>query len=273
MATLQIHSRSISLPARLHPVNPTSFDQVDLQKLQVSKTAVPVTSEGIQSGLLGLAELYNSVQELAQPRRDVKTIEESLSGSVELLDSCTAIRELFQMIRENVQALQSALRRKGLDSSVQSDISSYFCFRKKMNKSVAKTLKALKNFESRNGNSGSFDNVFREVAGVTVAIFRSILVFLSSPTSARSGGWSLVSRLVVAKPVAENGAVNEVGSVDFALSSLQGKLRSNGAKAVDVQKRLQNLEAVVEGFEGGLERVFRQLVQSRVTLLNILTDH
>ncbi|KAK4429466.1 hypothetical protein Salat_1247100 [Sesamum alatum] len=273
MATLQIHSRSISLPARLHPVSPASFDhQVDLQiskSWQVSKT---VTSEGIQSGLLGLAELYNSVQELAQPRRDLKSIEESLSGSVELLDSCTAIRELFQMIRENVQTLQSALRRKGLDSSVQSDISSYFCFRKKMNKCVAKALKALKNFESRNGDSG-FDNVFREVAGVTVAIFRSILVFLSSPTTARSGGWSLVSRLVQAKPVAENGVENEVGSVDFALSSLQGKLRSNGDKAVEVQKRLQNLEAVVEGFEGGLERVFRQLVQSRVTLLNILTDH
>ncbi|KAL0360457.1 UNVERIFIED_CONTAM: hypothetical protein Sradi_3730200 [Sesamum radiatum] len=244
MATLQIHSRSISLPARLDPVSPTSFDQVDLQKLK-SKTAVPASSEGIRSGLLGLAELYNSVQELAQPRRDVKSIEESLSGSVELLDSCTAIRELFQMIRENVQALQSALR-KGLDSSVQSDISSYFCFRKKMNK---------------------------EVVGVTVAIFRSVLVFLSSPTSARSGGWSLVSRLMVAKPVGENGAVNEVGSVDFALSSLQGKLRSDGVKVVDVQKRLQNLEAVVEGFEGGLERVFRQLVQSRVTLLNVLTDH
>ncbi|KAL0438331.1 UNVERIFIED_CONTAM: hypothetical protein Slati_2316100 [Sesamum latifolium] len=272
MATLQIHSRSISLPARLdHPVNPTSFDQFDLQKWQISKTAAPVSSEGIQAGLLGLAELYNSVQELAQPRRDVKSIEESLSGSVELLDSCTAIRELFQMIRENVQALQSALRRKGLDSGVQSDISSYFCFRKKMNKCVAKTLKALKNFESRNGDG--FDNVFREVAGVTVAIFRSILVFLSSPASARSGGWSLVSRLMVAKPAAENGGVNEVGSVDFALSSLQGKLRSNGAKAMDVQKRLQDLEAVMEGFEGGLERVFRQLVRSRVTLLNILTDH
>ncbi|KAL0438329.1 UNVERIFIED_CONTAM: hypothetical protein Slati_2315900 [Sesamum latifolium] len=54
MAVSQIHFRSISLPSRLHPINSTGFEADQLQKLKscVSK-AVPVTSEGIQSGLWG----------------------------------------------------------------------------------------------------------------------------------------------------------------------------------------------------------------------------
>ncbi|KAI3464737.1 hypothetical protein Pfo_021400 [Paulownia fortunei] len=275
----QTHFRSVSLPSRLHPINPTNFE-AELQKLKswhisgLPKT-VPVSSEAIQSGLLGLAELYNSVQGLAQSpanvlqhhQDDAKAREESLSGSVEMLDACSTIRELFQMIKENVQSLQSTLRRKGLDSCIQNDMSTYFCSRKRTNKCIAKTLKTLKNLEHMRNNGsnlsvntdGSFTSVFRELTGAR--------------------GWSLVSKLMHTKSVAsgrENDVVNEVGNVDFALSSLHGKMRSNGATVLEVQmvqKGLQNLDAMVEVFEEGLEILFRQLVQSRVTLLNILTDH
>ncbi|KAL0360456.1 UNVERIFIED_CONTAM: hypothetical protein Sradi_3730100 [Sesamum radiatum] len=286
MAVSQIHFRSISLPSRLHPINSTGFEADQLQKLKscVSK-AVPVTSESIQSGLLGLAELYNSVQELTQSpatkqslvlqhQQDGKSVEVALEGSVELLDSCSTIRELVQMMRENVQALQSAFRRKGLDSSIQNDINSYFCFRKKMNKCIAKNLKKLKNLEIKNGSNLSLDadqsfiRELREVAALNAAVLKSVLMFLSWPT-AKNGGWNLVSRLMLNKSMAsvkEHSIVTEVGCVDLALNS-------NNSKVVDVQRSLQNLDACVEGIEVGLERLYRQLLQSRVTLLNILTDH
>ncbi|KAG6405727.1 hypothetical protein SASPL_133321 [Salvia splendens] len=58
-------------------------------------------SESLQSGVGGV---------------DRKSMEESLSRSVDLLDACGAVREVLQMMRENVCALQSAMWKKETDS-------------------------------------------------------------------------------------------------------------------------------------------------------------
>ncbi|KAG8378038.1 hypothetical protein BUALT_Bualt08G0096600 [Buddleja alternifolia] len=287
MAVSQTHYRSISLPSRLNPINSTEFE-ADLQKLK----AVPIniiSSEAIQTGLLGLAQLYNSVQQLTQSpsmilqqHQDGKSMEDQLEVSVELLDSCNTIRELVQMIKENVQALQSAFRRKGLDSGIQSDVATYVCFRKKMNKFISKTLKTLKNLEHKYIGSNENDNfirVLREVSGITIAIFKGILGFLSCPTTKKTGGWNLVSKVMVTKSMAygkDHSFISEMGGVDFALNTLQGRIKNSNCSVLDlqmVQKELQNLDDCIRGFEGVLEILFRQLVQSRVTLLNILTGH
>lgn len=275
MAVPQIHLRSISLPSRiLDQTHPTNLE-LELEKLY----SCSATSQTIQSGLLGLAEIYNSVEEFTHKSSHIQSMEESLSHSVDLLDACTAIRELLQMIRENVHVLQSALRRKGIDSAV----AAYFCFRKTMHKTVAKTLKNLKKSESaiiKNGSKSNHsvhaDSVFRQLAATTISVLKSVLVFLSS-SAARPGGWSLVSKLMTARSGKESEVVvNEIGNMDLAVSCVnQGKMASDGgSRVVDVQKTLEMVDFVIEGFEGGLERLFRQLIQTRVSLLNInLTDH
>ncbi|KAL3641070.1 hypothetical protein CASFOL_016038 [Castilleja foliolosa] len=267
MAPSQIHFRSISLPSRLHPINPTGFES-ELQKLNSCiSTNTPITSETIQSSLLGLAELYTSIDKLTQNHhQDGKSIENSLESSVEFLDSCNNIRELAQMIRENVQALQSALRRKG--PTAQNDVNSYFCFRKKMNKCISKSLKTLKNLESKNGSDVSLTDQ------ATIAVFKSVFVFLSWPAG-RSCGWNLVSKLMNAKSTERDsrGVISEVGCVDSVLGAFRN---GDSIKGVDLQmviRSLQNLDDCVEGIELGLQRLFRQLMQCRVTYLNILTDH
>ncbi|KAL2468138.1 hypothetical protein Fot_51663 [Forsythia ovata] len=294
ISSAQIHLRSISLPSRLHP-NATKLE-AELHKLktqEISKKADCITSEGIQSGLLGLAELYNCVEELMQSPttqqslvqhdQGGKIVEESLESSVELLDSCGTIRELVVMIKEQVQDLQSALRRKGQDSSIQNDTNKYFSFRKKMNKSIAKSLKKLKHIESKNGatladnhNLSMAIRMLREVTNYAISILRSLLVFLSWPAASSMGGWSFVSKIKSVASHRNDDILSEVGSVDFALNSLNLRIKNNDSKAVDVQmacRKLQKLDASIEGFEAGLERLFRQMLQNRVTLLNILTDH
>lgn len=130
-----------------------------------------------------------------------------------------------------------------------------------MSKCIKKSLKALKSFEGRIHAS----DVLREVYGLTVAVFRSALLFFSSSLSPWAG-WNVVARLVLNKSAAHHGVVSEVGCVDFALN--------NGEFDKEmVQRSLQNLDCCVEGIEGGLERMFRELVQSRVNLLNVVTNH
>ncbi|EYU17536.1 hypothetical protein ABFS82_03G077900 [Erythranthe guttata] len=281
MAFSQIQLRSISLPSRLHPINSTGFES-ELQKLRSSKTA-PFSSEAIQRGILGLAELYNSIEEQqslsSNKHHRNQAIEESLEESIEILDSCSSIRELVQMIKENTQALQSALRRKGgVDPTIQNDVASYFSFRKKTNKSIAKALRTLKNnaSSSKNIHDDDFTRVMREVNDVTIAIFKSALVHLSSSPAVKSGGWNLVSRLMVAAKSADCSVITEVGCVDIALKNLQVCVKNGDSKIFDAQtvarRSLQNLDSCVEGIEVGLEKLFRQLLQSRVALLNILTD-
>lgn len=168
------------------------------------------------------------------------------------------------MLRETVEALHSALRRKGLDADIKNNVSSYLCMRKKMNKCISKALRALKSLENNN----------LSVTSLTVDIFKCILVFFSS-SICKSSGWNLVSKLMVTKDH-HQGVVTEVGCVDLALSDVQRSLGRSDSKSVDrqiVERSLRNLESCVQEIEGGVERLFRQMLRSRVALLNILTDH
>ncbi|XP_059670783.1 uncharacterized protein LOC132316296 [Cornus florida] len=295
---LQYHVRSISLPSRLPPHSIKI--EAELNKLKSWETSLvsttnSVSAETIKIGLLGLAELYNCVEELIHSPLTQQAIllpqngglvEEALEGSVGLLDSCGSARDLFGMMKECVRDLQSALRRKGGDSSIESNIGAYMCFRKKMKKDVTKCLRALKRKESKTGSSTLLDiehypmmvmRVLREVTSITISVFRSLLLFLSASSSnTKSGGWSLISKLMLTRSEAsERGqkTFNEVGSVDFALQSLHGSIQRNDAK-VDLQmaqRRLQTLDASIGSLEAGLDCVFRRLIQNRVSLLNILT--
>ncbi|CAA0831124.1 Arabidopsis protein of unknown function (DUF241 [Striga hermonthica] len=202
MATQQNHYRSISFPSRSS--KSTNF-QAHIQNLKSLETNL--TSEAIQAAVLNLAELHNFVQEsLAQSQNSQNTnssIEESLSASVDFLDVCSSIRDLAQMIGENVRSLQSTIRRKGLDfSHIENEMNSYSCFRKRANKFAAKTVKSLKNMESKNRSSlsspvdenGGFAGVLSDLGGLTIAILKSTLFFLSCSEAGKSGGWKLISR-------------------------------------------------------------------------------
>ncbi|GLT71257.1 hypothetical protein SLA2020_432900 [Shorea laevis] len=136
--------RSISLPSRTHPSS-VRLESVlsTLKSCQISSvsTAFPVGAETIQSGLVGLAELYNCLEELIHSPLTQQALlryehrklvdEEVLDGSITLLDTCGAARDIVFTMKEHVQTLQSALRRKGVDSRIESDIHAYMLFKRR----------------------------------------------------------------------------------------------------------------------------------------------
>ncbi|KAL6959883.1 hypothetical protein U1Q18_040032, partial [Sarracenia purpurea var. burkii] len=264
------------LPSRLHPLASIKVE-VELKKLRTWERSLvstnPLCAETIKTSLVGLAELYGCVEELIHSQVTKQAllqhqhgilIEDALERSIGLLDSCSVARDLLSMMKENLQDLQSGLRRKGGDSSIESNILAYTCCRKKVKKEAKKSLQALKHIKSIIQSSYPIDlnqyllmviEVLREVTSITISVLRSLLLFLSVPASKiRPSGWSLISKLVLTRTVAlERGLeiFNEVGSVDLALQSLRERIRRNDAK-IDVQmerRRLQAFDASLEGLE------------------------
>ncbi|KAA8547568.1 hypothetical protein F0562_003997 [Nyssa sinensis] len=283
---LQYHFRSISLPSRLHPHNikiEAELNKLKTWAISSNPTTVPLSADTIQTALAGLVELYSCVEELLHSpltqqallqHQHEMLVEEALEGSVGLLDSCGVARDLFLAMKEHGQALQSVLRRKGGDLSIENNISAYMCLRKKVQKEIVKSLRTLKQIENKIGSSILLDvnhhlsmviGVLREVTVITISVFRSFFLFLSIPSSmTKPGGWSLISKLMFTRSAAserDQKIFNEVGGVDFALHSLHGCIRRNDAKD-DVQmarRRLQALDASIDSLEARLDCLFRSI--------------
>uniref|UniRef100_A0A7C9DV11 DUF241 domain-containing protein n=1 Tax=Opuntia streptacantha TaxID=393608 RepID=A0A7C9DV11_OPUST len=282
-------SRSISFPPRSLP-NSLKINE-SLRKLnsfEVLSSSSLISSENIQLGLIGLVELYGYVQELIllpsnqHALKQWKLAEETLDGSVGLLDTCSSARDLVLRLKEEVRDLQSGLRRKGCTSNVQNELRAYMGFRKKMAKDVTRCLKCLKQDEIKyrlgaNPEVQHNDDphlvmvarVLREVYEVTVEVFRRFYMFFLAKPTRTSSGWSLISRLVTKRSseAREETMVNEIAGVDSAICQLD-------VAKIDVhivEGKLQALDANIRILEEELDCVFKCLVENRVSLLNTLT--
>ena len=294
------HVRCISLPSRSHPSTLRLEEELNKLKTweQATSTSTSTSSVLICKGLTGLDELYKcmddflnmtSTQQVLSQNQHEKCVEELLDGSVRLLDICGITRDTMLLIKEHVRALQSALRRRKGDSSIESNINNYISFKKKMKKDAKKLITALKQMENKWGSSSqllALDHhlsavirVLGEVCVMNISIFQSLLMFLTVPVSKpKATRWSLVSKLmhkgVIACEVKQEN-VNEIEVVDAALSTLCKYASSEGADAEKVQcayKKLEDLEIGIEDLENGLECVFRRLVKTRASLLNIISQ-
>ncbi|KAM1810094.1 hypothetical protein FF1_026814 [Malus domestica] len=284
--------RSISLPSRSHPT--TLRVEEELSRLQTSSSFASVCKD-----LCGLEELYDCVDDLLQMAstqkllshyQQEKCMDELLDGSLRLLDICGITRDVMSQIKEHVRDLQSALRRRKGDSSIESSIANYNCFRKKMKKDAKKLITSLKQVDNKasqhleqDQHASAVTRVLKEVFGKNMSIFQSLLVFLVVPVSKpRSNKWSLVSKFMHKGVIAcedQNEDINghELDGVDAALYSLckSSSAPTEGANVEKIQnahKKLKALEVTVEGLENGLDSVFRRLIKTRAFLLNIISQ-
>ncbi|GAA0159583.1 hypothetical protein LIER_38895 [Lithospermum erythrorhizon] len=278
MAINKNHIRSISLPSRSHPTTLQIEEQ--LNKIRTWEASAAPTAETISNGLCGLVELYKSMDDLLNLPQTLQTfskyqnakwVDEILECPVKLLDVCGILRDLVSQFKENVRDLQSSLRRKKGDLSIESCITKYTTFRKKMKKDAKKCISTLKKMDQAieasildvDQHISSLIKVVKEVNALSVSIFQYVWVFFSSSNS-NSSKWS-ISRLLVNKGrvacEVQQVIKNELEVIDDALCNDCSK----------VQQKLEKLEASIEGIENGLEGMSRCLIRSRASFLNVIS--
>ncbi|QCD91169.1 uncharacterized protein LOC114174444 [Vigna unguiculata] len=282
------HVRSNSFPSVSHPSSIRIEEE--LSKMRTWEATSTSNSESIGTGLSLLEDLFicfedflnmASTQKVISNHQGQKCMEEVLDGSVRVLDICGITRNTVSQVKENAQALHSALRRRKGDSSIEKSVAEYNLFTRKMKRSAKKLISSLKQMESKFGSSTVLNQdqdavirVLREVITMNLSIFQTILSYLAVPASkAKNTKWLMVAKLMHKRVTSceENSQnLNELQCVEGSLSTLLGE-GANVLKVQALREGLEGLENAIESIENGLERMFRRLVRTRANLLNIMT--
>ncbi|KAF8040614.1 hypothetical protein BT93_B2742 [Corymbia citriodora subsp. variegata] len=276
------HARSNSLPCGVHPLSMNIEEQ--LKRIKSSEA----TSTSSASQKLGsLKDLYDCVEDLlklpltqqALSNEHLRSsVEQLLDGSLELLDVCGNVKDAFSQVKACIQELESVLRRrKGGDCCLAKEVEAYMSTRKKLQKIISKYLVNLKKMERKNSlykdsNEEATLSMLRQVEEISLSVFASLLCFLSqSSANLKRSGWSLVSKLLSSKQIACEGEedANEMAVLDSELLSLKSG-KASSLSVSDILKRSDVIESSLQEVEEELECIFRRLVKTRVSLLNIV---
>ncbi|KAF8101093.1 hypothetical protein N665_0210s0028 [Sinapis alba] len=288
--------RSVSLPSRIHPLSfklRAALTRLKIWQRSSSSVSVSVSfgSETLLLGLVNLTELYGCVQELLESpyvrntlrhHQKGKLLDDSLNGSVVLLDVCEGAREVIVTMREHMMNLKSALRRKG---SLEKEVKAYINVRKKVKKQISKHINGLKKVETRDVSTNidqdpaiASTSVLKETIEISVSILRHLLLFLStlpSPSPARKikNIIGLFPIPLASSPLTDRylDLIKEAKSLDDVfLGSIVDSRRT--FNEVEKNKRRDVVEESFGDLEAELDSVFKCLVKNRVLFLNILSN-
>lgn len=254
-STSVCHVRSLSLPTILHPKTLQVEDEIaHLRTCEASCSSMP-TVDTVESSILRLERLYTSVNDLLSlpltqhallRRKDGKLVDELLDWSMRLLDVCGSIKDVLEQAKEHIRNVQSAIRRKKEGLNINA-------FSLGKMKDAKKIILALKQIDNKIGDIALLDidhhllsviRSLKDTTALSVSIFGSLLsvrsIFMSKSKSSK---WSVVSSLI-----------------------------HKGKKETADKHQISNeaaLESHIEVIENSLECMFRTLIKTRVSLLNI----
>ncbi|XP_015696003.1 uncharacterized protein LOC107304836 [Oryza brachyantha] len=235
---MAFHQRSISLPSR-----PQAKVEEELCILDAIISSPSTTIDTMCEGLRRLAKIYSSIKEImclpsnqAFPSQQRKVLDGEMECSLALLDLCNAMHEDFTESKAIIQDLQVALR-KGDGPAIQSKIQSYACLLKKAKKHFKKTSKKV----SSEKEDCRMARLLREAREISTSLLESTLHLLSK-------------------------------QIEMPKQSLVSKAFNKKKAVVCEEEQLQVLECSIGDLESGAGQLFRKLVQSRVSLLNILSS-
>ncbi|KAL5703326.1 hypothetical protein ACHQM5_028429 [Ranunculus cassubicifolius] len=289
MAKSGLHVRSTSLPSTSHPL--TSRVQGELSKLRswvASKSNSWSTTDVLQNGICALMCLYESVEDMLHMQetqrvliqhRDHVCVDRVLDGTLRLLDVSGTTRDALMEMKECVQNTQSVLRRRGNGLELTSQILTYMVTTKNVTKLIHKCHTESRKVEAESPYSPreidqdlmAMVTILREVEAITLSVCEAFLSFmLGSRKPQKQSSWFPVAKLVHSKRISCDNHT-EFEMVYTVLSSFSSHKCLDTTVLRNAQKRLEALERNIGNFEEKMEGMFKTLVKSRVTLLNILS--
>ncbi|XP_076903212.1 uncharacterized protein LOC143558214 [Bidens hawaiensis] len=251
------HIRTTSLPTRLHPVIVQAQEEIKkFRTWEVSVSSVP-TADTICSALTKLQVLYECVdsvlslpmtQQALTHNQCTELVNELLDKSISLMDICGSTRDLVSQVKENARVVQSAIRRR------KGEVSLTTSFIKNLKKEAKKAMTSLKQIDEKIGTIKPIDmdrhllaaiKVVRDVGVVRSSVYKSLLLFLSgSVAKPKASRWSLVQK-IIRKGTADGNDQLEISNEDMV--------------------------CLFQEMENGLECMFRSLIKTRASLLNVLS--
>uniref|UniRef100_A0ACD5ZWV0 Uncharacterized protein n=1 Tax=Avena sativa TaxID=4498 RepID=A0ACD5ZWV0_AVESA len=234
------HQRSASLPSIPHSTE--SKVEVVLQGLQTHISSPSVTIDTMCDGLGRLGDIYNCIEEimsfpsnqagLSLPQNK-KMVEEELERSLVLIDLCNSMQENLAHLKMSTQELQLVLKR-GDAAAVQIKVESFIRLAKQAQKPFKKITSSKATAEDCR-----LVRLLAETREMSITLLESTSHLLPKQFAATKGSkWSLVQK----------------------------------RKVVCEDEQLQVLERSMGNLENSVEFLFRRLIQSRVSLLNILSS-
>ncbi|CAL1383709.1 unnamed protein product [Linum trigynum] len=234
------HVRSISLPSRPH--QSTLDVDIQLERLRSSQSA------SLPSNLSGLKDLYESIDNFLQLQATQKEI---------------------------LKELQSSLRRKRGSESVEA----YMAAKKQLSTEICKCLTNLKSSQKNCTSSQEKDSsvavgTLRQAEEACSEIFESLLAMISC-SNPKTKRWSLVSKLLHSKRISscegESNGINQVVKMERELMALRSSKEMSCGELKNLLKSLERIELTIQEVEEELGCVYKLLVKTRVSILNILS--
>ncbi|KAL3638972.1 hypothetical protein CASFOL_016879 [Castilleja foliolosa] len=264
------HSRSNSFPSQSHPAINDVEDH--LERLKASQAT---STSSICANLASLGDLHDSINNMIQMssiqqslshEQEQVWINELLEGSLKLVDLCGISRDIVQLTKESVQDLESSLRRNKVETvATSADINAYVASRKKINKMVSKCIKNFKSSSNQNSTTlPSIGVMLKEAESLDFSILKSVLALLSGENNKKS--WSLLSKFTQ-----DSKCVHSQESCAEDLSSLNIQKSQKNIDGKNMLKQLKTSEMTIQEVEEGLDALFKSLVKTRVSLLNVLS--
>ncbi|KAH6787912.1 hypothetical protein C2S52_007464 [Perilla frutescens var. hirtella] len=245
------HGRSLSLPSASHPAI-SEFDE-NLSRLRSSEASCSSLSS-MKGTINGLRKLYESIDDLVLLTHIQEMIisEECVDDYIRLLDACSTVKDVMSVAKQDLRELLSAVRRRDVDG-----ISGYLASRRKSKKMIQKSLNKLRRCASASSDSereSAEVSMLKDAESVAYSLLESLLAYtLGKKTQeSKSRSWSLVSN-----------EENEFNKLDSFLQRSQHN---------ELVNHLKQMDSSIQVVEDELESTFRQLIKTRVSLLNILNN-